>query len=80
MERVFVKINVHHEEEINFVSFLKYTYIGGSDGYIQSYDTKHLTTLWEVKCFTFEVVLKWLNIVLLELRLNKEDGYQFIGL
>lgn len=45
MARVDVKINVHHEEEINFVSFLKYTYIWGSDGYIQPHDTKHLTTL-----------------------------------
>lgn len=45
MARVDVKINVHHEEEINFVSFLKYTYIWGSDRYIQPHDTKHLTTL-----------------------------------
>lgn len=57
MARVDVKINVHHEEEINFVSFLKYTYIWGSDGYIQPHDTKHLTTLWKAKCFTLEVVL-----------------------
>lgn len=51
------EINVHHEEEI--ISFLKYTYIwGSSDGYIQSHDTKHLTTLCKAKFFTLEVVFK----------------------